>query len=159
HPRRVVAPRAGDGARAGRMPGMDDSTGARTRTERRAAADAGDDAHAPVSEATRLVDPARIIVQPGDRLIASLWVALGLVVLRALLQSAVDLLKEGERGSLLLEHFVDHLFKATGRAWIIVPALTILPRTRSAWTLALRGVVAAGISIVLLTGWPGGSRR
>jgi hypothetical protein len=124
-----------------------------------AAADAGDRAHGPAPDAARFVDPSQIIVQPGDRLIASLWVATGLVVLRALLQSAVDLLKEGEGGSLLLEHFVDHLFKATGRAWIIVPALTILPRTRRPWTLALRGVVAAGISVVLLTGWPGGSRR
>jgi len=138
---------------------MDDSTGSRSSLEGAAAADAGERAPGASSDAPRFVDPARIIVQPGDRLIASLWVAMGLVVLRALLQSAVDLLKEGERGSLLLEHFVDHLFKATGRAWIIVPALTILPRTRKAWTLALRGIVAAGISIVLLTGWPGGGRR
>jgi arylsulfatase A-like enzyme len=100
-----------------------------------------------------------VVVRPGDRLLSGLWIALALVVMRALLQLAVDALKDGERGQLLLEHFTEHLVEATGRAWLIVPPLTLLPRTRSAWTAALRELVAAGIAVALLAGWPDGVAR
>lgn len=99
------------------------------------------------------------IVRPGDRLLAGLWIALALVVLRALLQLAVDWMKDGERGSLLFEHFTEHLVEATGRAWLIVPPLILLPRGRSAWSVVVRELVVAAIAVLLLAGWPDGAPR
>lgn len=103
--------------------------------------------------------PDDVIVRPGDRLLAGLWIALALVVLRSLLQLTVDWLKDGERGSLLVEHFTEHLVEATGRAWLIVLPLILLPRRRSAWSAVLRELVVVAIAVLLLAGWPDGAPR
>jgi hypothetical protein len=112
----------------------------------------------PPSEVERAA-AVEVVVRPGDRFLAALWIALALVVLRSLLQLAVDWMKDGESGALLFEHFTEHLVEATGRAWLIVPPLILVPRTRDAWVVALRELVAAAIAVLLLAGWPDGAPR
>jgi arylsulfatase A-like enzyme len=104
-----------------------------------------------------LVPETRPAIPPGDRLILALWVAVAVVVGRALLQAAVDASADGEWGATLAEHFLEHVIDATGRAWLIVMPLAVLPARGGA--VKLRRLVTFGAALVLLAGWPGGELR
>ncbi len=101
----------------------------------------------------------RVTVLPGDRLIVGLWIAVGLAIVRAVLQGAVDATADGETGVLFAEHFVEHLVESTARAWWMVPPLAILPRGRHLPLIALRAVAALTLSVAFLAGWPEGEPR
>ena len=95
----------------------------------------------------------------GDRLIAGLWIAMALAVARALLQAAVDTTADRETGATLAEHLLEHVVAATGRVWLIIPPLVLLPRGRTRATALLRALAAFAMSAALLAGWPDGELR
>jgi arylsulfatase A-like enzyme len=107
---------------------------------------------------TQSTAPATSPPTPGDRLLVGLWAAVALVVMRALLQTAVDRSAGRETGVPLVEHLVDHVYYASFRAWVVVGLVAILPRgaRTGAW---LRGLAVGAVSLAILVGLPDGLPR
>ncbi len=113
----------------------------------------------PIESKPAIPPDRRSGITPGDRLIVGVWIAVALVIGRALLQAAVDATADGEGGALLAEHLLEHVVDATSRAWLIVPPLALLPCGRGRLLGALRSFVAFALSFALLAGWPVGELR